>query len=102
MATFKHFSGTTELKSIWPMRNAEFAAAFPGVKGVRQDSFSKLVGRAPTGEVLPVERTISYKSAPSLHVCNAKCLGGKVNGSCECQCGGKNHGLGMFTSLMAA
>lgn len=33
---------------------------------------------------------------------NAKCLNGKHNGACECQCGGVNHGRGMFTTLLAA
>ena len=53
-------------------------------------------------------RKIQYKSQPSLHECNAKCMGGKVNGACECSCGGKNHGVGqligkpMATLLKAA
>jgi hypothetical protein len=40
------------------------------------------------------QRQIDYKALPSLHTCNAKCIGGKVNGVCECQCGGKNHAVG--------
>jgi len=45
---------------------------------------------------------ITYKQFPSRHECNAKCLNGKHNGTCECQCGGKNHGAGMFTKLLEA
>ncbi len=103
--TIKHFSDfggqTVEVPHIQPMRNAEFAARFPGVKGRRWDGFDMMVGKV-NGTLLPVTRSIDYKRQPSLHVCNAKCVGGKVNGACECQCGGKNHGAGMFTALLAA
>lgn len=38
-------------------------------------------------------RTVLYKThAPSLHICSAKCMGGKCGGVCECRCGGANHG----------
>ena len=110
MANFKYFSDfngtTTELVYVSQMRNEEFARRFPGVKGMRVDGFSKRVGYAAgatkDGQELPMTRAIEYKRNPSLHVCNAKCMGGKVNGTCECQCGGKNHGAGMFTSLLEA
>lgn len=104
-ATVKYFcdiEGTVELKDIQPMDNAEFAKRFGEVKARRFDGFSKIVGRAADGRLLPATRQIFYKSHPSLHVCNAKCMGGKPNGTCECSCGGKNHGVGMFTSLLAA
>ena len=51
-------------------------------------------------QALPVTRKIEFKSFPSRHECNAKCLNGKHNGACECQCGGKNHGAGMFSRLL--
>lgn len=47
MAKMKHFSGAIELSRITSMRNAEFAAAFPGVKGRRCDSYSMWVGEPP-------------------------------------------------------
>lgn len=96
MANIKYFNGTEELKSIHGMKNAEFAAKFPGVKGRKYDGYSMWVGYPLTGfgGVLPVERMITYKAFPSKHECNAKCMGGKVNGTCECRCGGKNHGVG--------
>lgn len=78
------------------MSNAEFAQKFPGVKGVKYDSFSKQVGYVGR-EVFPVTRVIRFKKCPSLHVCNAKCMGGKIDGTCECSCGGKNHGRAGFT-----
>lgn len=103
MAKIKYFNGTQELTFVTGYPNAQFAAA-GGVKSKANyyDGFKRMMGRAADGRLLPVERAITYKSAPSLHVCNAKCMGGKVNGACECQCGGKNHGAGMFTSLLAA
>jgi hypothetical protein len=109
MANIKNFSDfdgeTRELRAITQMGNKEFAARFPGVKGMRADGYTMWVGHVTTGPdlgLLPVTRKIEYKSFPSRHECNAKCMGGKVNGTCECKCGGKNHGAGMFTALVAA
>lgn len=104
MAAVKYFSdydGSEELVSIWPMRNAEFASTFSGFKALRYDGFSMIVGKAADGRILPASRKISFKSRPSLHKCNAKCLNGSRNGDCECSCQGKNHGAGMFTSLVS-
>jgi hypothetical protein len=100
MANFKAFNGTDELsRFIVPV--AEFNTMFPGVKGLNAGWHGdKYVGRAVDGRVLPVERLITYKQFPSRHECNAKCLNGKHNGTCECQCGGKNHGAGMFTKML--
>jgi hypothetical protein len=107
MANIKYFSDidgqTVELqgRGVHGMSNTEFAAKFPGVKGLRYDGFMMLVAYplfAP-GEPLPVTRRIEYKEFPSRHECNAKCLNGKHNGTCECKCGGRNHGAGLFTSL---
>lgn len=89
-------SGITTMNNVW------FDRKYPGVKAIRSDSFSKRCGRAADGRILPVTRIIEYKARPSLHECNAKCLNGKHNGKCECLCGGKNHGAGMFTKLVAA
>jgi len=109
MATFKKFSDITgeavELGTQTQMENAEFAARWPGVKGMRADGYTMWVGRplgGAEGPLQPVTRMIEMKRFPSRHECNGKCLGGKRNGVCECQCGGKNHGRGMFSSLLAA
>ncbi|WP_087866457.1 hypothetical protein [Comamonas thiooxydans] len=103
MANIKYFSDVTgeavELKGISSVPNKEFIARWPGVKGYRFDGYQMQVGRNQLGELLPVTRKIEFKSRPSLHECNVKCLNGKHNGTCECQCGGKNHGAGLFTRL---
>lgn len=92
----KYFNGVQELKNPFGMRNEEFSIKFPGVKGLKQDSFFKICAYPKTGfgGPLPVERIIFYSNRPSLHECNAKCLNGKHNGSCECKCKGANHGRG--------
>lgn len=96
-----YFSGAVELKDVTEIRNEKFAVLFPGVKGIKSDSFSKRVGRSvETGELLPLNRIIEYKRKPSLHECNAKCLSGSCRGVCECRCGGKNHGLSSLTPFM--
>ena len=93
----KYYSGTQELTRIEMMYNAEFAAKFPGVRGFAVDSFKKQVGyTADHKGPFAVERKITFKSRPSLHVCNARCLNGRHDGACECQCGGMNHGLGLI------
>lgn len=94
---------TVALSSMTQMDNALFRAKFPGVKGIRADGYSMWVGMPAEGsgsDLLPVTRMINMKANPSKHECNTKCLNGKHNGSCECQCGGRNHGRGMFTGLV--
>ena len=108
MATIKYFNDTNgeaqELKCAYGMSNKEFAAKFPGVKGLRYDGYSMWVGYPISGPggAVPVTRKIEMKRFPSKHECNSKCLNGKHNGTCECQCGGANHGRGMFTNLLKA
>ena len=80
------------ISHVYGMNNEEFARLFPGVRGFRFDSFRRLVGKDENGTVRPVTRRIEYKKQPSRHVCNARCVGGKCGGTCECRCGGKNHG----------
>ena len=100
MANVKHFADidgrTVELHGyVLGMSNAEFAANFPGIKGIRLDGFSRQTMRDIDGRELPVTRVIEYKLNPSKHVCDDRCLHatGKVM-KCECSCGGKNHGKG--------
>ena len=104
MANVKHFSDfggqSVELVgSLWGMESAEFARRFPGVKGRRSDGYQMFVGRtAGSREPLPVTRSIEFKSHPSKHECDARCLNatGRIM-KCECSCGGKNHGKGAFS-----
>jgi hypothetical protein len=100
MATAKtiHFSGDQPVFAVWNMGNREFAERFPGVKGMRADSFSRWVGYASEGDLcsaptFPVTRRIYFKRNPSLHKCDARCQHAKGH-NCECSCGGKNHGIG--------
>ena len=107
MATFKYFfdaiDGTTmELRGLTSMCINEFRSKFPGIRAQRMDGYSVKVARDENGMLLPVTRAIEYKIRPSMHECNAKCLNGKCTGKCECRCGGKNHGLGLFAALVAA
>ena len=93
MRYFSDYQGqTVELDHYFPISNKEFAALFGELKGRRYDSFSKCVSKHK-GILLPLTRSITYKNNPSLHECNSKCMSGKPNGTCECSCGGKNHGI---------
>lgn len=106
MANVKHFSDWNgeiiELGSVFGMDNKEFAEEFPGVKGKRFDSFSMRVGNPASGgwEVYPETRAIEYKSRPSRHECDARCIHatGRVM-KCECSCGGRNHGRGKLSDF---
>lgn len=102
MARIKYFHGTQELRNIHGMDREKFASAFPGVTGKRYDGFSRMVGYPlnGVGGLLPVERVIEYKSNPSRHECDSRCVNaqGKIM-RCECSCGGKNHGRGAFSGL---
>lgn len=103
MANFRYFSDrdgeAIPLQAISTLDNQVFAERFPGIRGIRSDGFSKLVGKAELiGPYLPVTRRIEYKRNPSLHACNAKCMNGKPTGTCECKCGGRNHGRSAFAS----
>jgi len=111
MAAFKYFCDlggeTIELKNPFGMPNKEVAAKFPELlspvwRAIRYDGYTMWAGYPMSGarEPRPVTRKIEYKSQPSRHECNAKCLGGKATGICECKCGGQNHGRGMFTKML--
>ena len=99
MAKMMHFSGTTELSWIDAMPNKEFAAKFGDAFALKYDSFHKFVGSADPYNrfakqvMLPVTRSVKFKSNPSLHKCDARCMNAKGH-SCECSCHGKNHGAG--------
>lgn len=100
---FSDFNGSTiECDYVTAISNQEFAIRFPDVIGMRYDGYTKWVGRTNDSDIYtPITRKIEYKSQPSKHQCNAKCLNGKINGVCECSCGGKNHGHGSFTELVS-
>lgn len=96
MSKVIYFSGTTEVKNVFGLSNAKFVAiGGQRSKHNQYDSFCRLVGHPTTGAdaILPVTRTIFYKSNPSLHKCDARCRHAKGH-NCECSCGGEFHGAG--------
>lgn len=104
MANFRAFHGASRLANYRAMPVAEFLKLFPGVRGINAGWHGdRWVGwtAEDTRTTLPVDRLIEWKSNPSRHECNAKCLSGKITGACECKCEGKNHGLG-FRQMVAA
>jgi hypothetical protein len=92
--TIKYLSGSTELDGGIPWLNRKtFEERFPGVRGIRVDSFGLYAGVAKNSEeLMPVTRIVEYQKNPSLHKCDARCRSAKGH-SCECSCGGKNHGI---------
>lgn len=104
----RYYSGKTELEHITAVSNQEFAAMFPGVRGLKSDGFFVFIG-SPKGHTatwnhaankwerptLPVHRAIQYKARPSRHKCDDRCMfaRGRI---CECSCNGANHGRGTF------
>lgn len=86
---------TVQLAWISTLDNREFERLFPGIKGRRSDSFSRFVGYLDNSTKHPVStfRAVEFKSNPSLHKCDARCQHAKGH-SCECSCGGANHGKG--------
>jgi hypothetical protein len=52
---------------------------------------------------IKVTRSVEYKSSPSRHECDARCINATgLIMKCECKCGGKNHGKGAFNCSEAA
>ena len=98
MADIIYYHDRIRLAEVFPINNAAFAA-LGGVRSKHNyyDGFKRLAGRGQgeTGApaVYPVTRAIIYKSNPSLHKCDGRCLHAKGQ-NCECSCGGANHGAG--------
>lgn len=70
----------------------------PGEKLTREGRLFAFGSCADCGRIHPSGRRIHYSKTPSQHVCNAKCMGA-IGPSCECSCGGKNHGAGFIPSM---
>lgn len=89
----KYFdSDKNEYKFIFPIEIKKFKEMFPGQKFIRSDSFSCWVSSVDN-KIVPIARIINYKKQPSKHKCDGRCLHAKGN-TCECSCGGANHGAG--------
>lgn len=94
MAKIKYFSGDKELTGI-----REIGGKLFGFGSV--DELSFVEGKGWQG-FTAVERKVEYKSNPSKHVCDSRCINatGRIM-KCECSCGGKNHGKGGFMAVAA-
>ena len=79
MANIKHFAGTTELQNVH-QRDGQL------VGFVAKSDLFFVAGKGWQGYT-PVERSIEYKSFPSRHVCDARCINatGRIM-KCECSC----------------
>lgn len=79
MANFRYFNNDTRLANVF----------HDGAVATKAANFW---GFAPDGSKLQCTRKIEYKSNPSKHKCDARCTTAK-GFKCECECGGKNHGI---------
>lgn len=90
--SIKYFSGDQEVVSMYyGGKNSEWLKS---VKAKRIDSLYRMVGHPVSGydATMAITRVIEYKKNPSLHKCDSRCMNAKGH-SCECSCGGKNHGI---------
>ena len=98
MSKFKVFNEDRELLGEWKWILLEdfkrmFAGNTPLVLG--QNGRITLIAREQEnqGQWYPVTRKIKFKIVAKPHKCNDKCRHAKGD-FCECECGGKFHGLG--------
>ena len=88
MADHKFFNGATQLHDIQEIGRSRFGHPVDFVPVWTGEKWNR-------GPLLAVERMVRMKSNPSLHECDARCMGAKGRTmNCECSCGGKNHGRG--------
>lgn len=94
MAKIKYFAGETELQGVHERKGKLFGY-------VSKDDLFFVPGEGWKGYTA-VERTVEYKTNPSRHECDARCVNatGRIM-KCECSCGGKNHGKGSFMAVAA-
>lgn len=95
MAMIKYFAGEQQLQGVHE-RNGKL------VGYVSKDDLFFVAGQGWQGYTV-VDRTIEYKTNPSRHECDARCINatGRIM-KCECSCGGKYHGRGSFICAEAA
>ena len=88
----KYFNGDKQLDGA-RMASLDQFLALGGVKNKHNfvSPSQRMIGWIGN-QLFPVTRKIDYKSNPSKHKCSAKCLSATGH-VCECECGGKNHGL---------
>jgi hypothetical protein len=89
MAQIRYFNGDNQLSGVHE-RNGRL------IGYISKSDLFFVEGQGWQGYTA-VERSVEYKTNPSRHECDARCM--NANGrtmKCECSCGGKNHGRGMF------
>ena len=92
MAKIKYFNGDELLSGVFSAPKDRFILAGGIPSKHNRDGQSFWMGYPLVGNPVPVTRKIEYKSNPSKHVCGAKCR--QATGHvCECECGGKFHGI---------
>lgn len=105
MASFKYFTNCqgeqSELQRVCYSGNL-----FDVVRGAECSPGGKsrpwqFIGFCRHGHLHAAQRAVEMKAFPSRHQCDARCMNGRPNGRCECQCNGKNHGAGMFSDAGA-
>ncbi len=93
---FKSYSEETELALTFPRPRGEVRERFPLGRIRAFDSFQLMVGtvdgRYSHESYLPVTRLICYKVNGTKHKCGGRCRQAK-GGDCECECGGRFHGI---------
>jgi hypothetical protein len=90
MAIFKYFAGDKELSGIREINGKLFGY-------VSKEQLFFVEGKGWQGYTA-VERVVNYKSNPSRHECDARCVNATgLIMKCECSCGGKNHGCGSLS-----
>ncbi len=94
MANFKYFAGDKQISNVFEKNGKLYGFN-------SKDELFFVPGEGWQGYTA-VERSIQYKSNPSKHECDARCLNatGRIM-KCECSCGGKNHGRGSFQAVAA-
>lgn len=95
MANMRYFKGDVQLAGVF----------YGGPRGMTpigylSDELAAWKAGGPRATEVQADRKIEYKSSPSRHVCDARCVNatGRVM-KCECACGGKNHGRGTLSSF---
>lgn len=94
MAT-KYFNGENELQGVYHDNGKFFGY-------VDKSDLVFVAGKGWAGYI-QADRKVEYKSNPSRHDCDDRCLyaTGRTM-KCECACGGKNHGKGSVFACEAA
>ena len=89
MANFKYFNGTDQLQGVYHDNGKYYGY-------VNKSDLYFVAGKGWQGYKV-AERKIEYKSNPSKHECDSRCVNATgLIMKCECSCGGKNHGRGSF------